>query len=514
MNTHVFCIDDDRTKSEDLSPTLHSSRQMLGITRLEPLTVQSSSRSNVSSHTSFTPNNFEYAAFGFGVELGANDANASEAAVQAVQDALSRSKKFATFASNCGRWRIAIKLGVPPQRSTSDTLHVDLARISSVVPSDIAIISVNIEVGGLWIEGTDLTAGKNACAVVASIVIQGSALPRETISREHAQPFHLREKILSKPPAKFPRPLSPPKKLWMPTTIQNNPMDLLARVSETVLEGIEPNSNGRSHWIEKTSSTTKQGASQDSPTTYGETIQCQHLHKSYTDHASAQPTANDGALVLPGGTYNLAFPIKLHHLLSEIEKDGYERIISWQPHGRAFKIHKKQDFSEIILPRYCHLVKLPSFFRQLKIYGFRKILSGTDKGAYYHELFLRHRIFLSRKMSRKKICDAKIRVEREPDFYTLPPVSRERMPPFINCADDDAEDEKDNHRTRVTTITRNEASANRMSFPLKLHLMLENEEAVGSKDVISWQSHGRGFAITDSEALVRELMPKYFRQTK
>ena len=44
------------------------------------------------------------------------------------------------------------------------------------------------------------------------------------------------------------------------------------------------------------------------------------------------------------------FPIKLMETLEKIEADGYDHIISWQPHGRCFVIHKQRQFADQILP--------------------------------------------------------------------------------------------------------------------------------------------------------------------
>jgi hypothetical protein len=40
------------------------------------------------------------------------------------------------------------------------------------------------------------------------------------------------------------------------------------------------------------------------------------------------------------------FPVRLHYMLSELEKDGMDHIVSWQPHGRCFIIHKQNQFLE------------------------------------------------------------------------------------------------------------------------------------------------------------------------
>jgi hypothetical protein len=120
------------------------------------------------------------------------------------------------------------------------------------------------------------------------------------------------------------------------------------------------------------------------------------------------------------------FPIKLHTLLEVIENDGYSHIISWQPHGRCFVIHKPKEFSEHIMPLYFKQSKLPSFQRQLNLYGFQRLTKGPDKGGYYHELFLRGKIFLAERMKRIRIkgngVRAKSNPDAEPDFQSMNPI--------------------------------------------------------------------------------------------
>merc|ERR1719410_1789097 len=86
-----------------------------------------------------------------------------------------------------------------------------------------------------------------------------------------------------------------------------------------------------------------------------------------------------------------SFPVKLHAIIERAEIDAYTSIISWLPHGRAFKIHSQEQFMNIIARKYFYFTLMKSFQRQINIYGFRKIWKGADKGAYCHELFLRGR---------------------------------------------------------------------------------------------------------------------------
>lgn len=46
-----------------------------------------------------------------------------------------------------------------------------------------------------------------------------------------------------------------------------------------------------------------------------------------------------------------SFPVKLHYMLNEIEKDGLSFIVSWQPHGRCFSVHHQALFESAILGR-------------------------------------------------------------------------------------------------------------------------------------------------------------------
>lgn len=69
-----------------------------------------------------------------------------------------------------------------------------------------------------------------------------------------------------------------------------------------------------------------------------------------------------------GGVYD-PFPMKVHRMLDQSMVDGNESIVSWLPHGRAFKIHKPKAFADIIMPRFFNQSKYTSFQRQLNLYG-------------------------------------------------------------------------------------------------------------------------------------------------
>ena len=77
--------------------------------------------------------------------------------------------------------------------------------------------------------------------------------------------------------------------------------------------------------------------------------------------------------------------------------------------------------SLVLLCRYFKQSKMTSFQRQLNLYGFMRKTDGTDRGSYYHELFLRGRPDLAKIMVRTRVKgDCKRRPMAEPDFYKMP----------------------------------------------------------------------------------------------
>lgn len=151
---------------------------------------------------------------------------------------------------------------------------------------------------------------------------------------------------------------------------------------------------------------------------------------NYHDHAKDQPNEIDlkeqSQPSRRRGGVSLSFPLKLHAMLDQIEADGLGHVISWQPHGRAFLVHKPQEFVSHVMPTYFRQTKLTSFQRQLNLYGFCRLTRGSDNRGYYHELFLRGKPFLCKQMVRTKVKGTKFKAasspDAEPDFYRMPPV--------------------------------------------------------------------------------------------
>lgn len=115
------------------------------------------------------------------------------------------------------------------------------------------------------------------------------------------------------------------------------------------------------------------------------------------------------------------FPHKLHDILERNEVDGvFSHIISWQEHGKCFRIHDQQEFVNVIMMKFFNQTKMASFQRQLNLYGFKRLYKGRDRGCYYHRLFVRGQSELCHQIIRTKVNGRKVRRSSkndEPNFY-------------------------------------------------------------------------------------------------
>jgi hypothetical protein len=90
-----------------------------------------------------------------------------------------------------------------------------------------------------------------------------------------------------------------------------------------------------------------------------------------------------------GGGQLLQFPWKLHEMLHLAEKNGKTNIISWLPGGNGFKVHNKEKFCAEIMPGYFASQKYKTFQRSLNLWGFESVAKGPDRGACYHQYFVK-----------------------------------------------------------------------------------------------------------------------------
>lgn len=113
------------------------------------------------------------------------------------------------------------------------------------------------------------------------------------------------------------------------------------------------------------------------------------------------------------------FPARLHAILAD---ERYAHIITWMPHGRAWKVLDKDLLVETVIPKYFGQSKFASFTRQLSGWGFKRLhQTGPDFGCYYNECFLRGHPQLTVLMRRVSPGQGKAtpHANSEPDFYLI-----------------------------------------------------------------------------------------------
>jgi hypothetical protein len=58
------------------------------------------------------------------------------------------------------------------------------------------------------------------------------------------------------------------------------------------------------------------------------------------------------------GGVTTPFPWKLHDMLDDMDRLDTHSVVTWQPHGRSFMVHKPKEFVEKIMPHYFNQTKV------------------------------------------------------------------------------------------------------------------------------------------------------------
>jgi HSF-type DNA-binding len=154
----------------------------------------------------------------------------------------------------------------------------------------------------------------------------------------------------------------------------------------------------------------------------------------YRDYSKEKDPDPLSPLTPPGRVPN--FPAKMHAILSRSE---LSEIVSWMPHGRAWRVLKPREFEVKVVPLFFEHAKFSSFIRQANGWGFRRITQGRDRNCYYHELFLRGLPYLCKMMKRPAVAEKQASdPDQEPDFYRISeelplPEKAEDETILLNC---------------------------------------------------------------------------------
>ncbi|KAL7517010.1 hypothetical protein ACHAWX_001972 [Stephanocyclus meneghinianus] len=141
------------------------------------------------------------------------------------------------------------------------------------------------------------------------------------------------------------------------------------------------------------------------------------IDHTYNDYSTYHIT-NEDRLSQQNVSNSASFPQKLHYILSRPE---YRHIISWMPHGRAWRILDKKLLVSVVCKEQFKHEKFESFNRQVNGWGFKRLLrSGPDYKCYYNQYFLRGLPHLTRHMNRLDKPGKRLPNKlEEPDLYEI-----------------------------------------------------------------------------------------------
>jgi hypothetical protein len=106
-----------------------------------------------------------------------------------------------------------------------------------------------------------------------------------------------------------------------------------------------------------------------------------YVNHSYKDYSVVPPTIDyEGE---PTDIGAMSFLQKVHHILAQ---EKFAKWISWQAHGRSFRILMPLFFEGNIARTYFTSNRYSCFVTKLTSHGFKHISQGNDRNCYYHEV--------------------------------------------------------------------------------------------------------------------------------
>lgn len=190
-------------------------------------------------------------------------------------------------------------------------------------------------------------------------------------------------------------------------------------------------------------------------------------------------------------------------------------------------------FHYTVMPSFFNQTKFKSFQRQLNLYGFSRITRGANKGCYLHEHFVRGETKRSEQIVRKRSNDTSSAEAMEqylPSTLTVEPTPMHQTGPSASSSQGLLFSADSLDRTVSSVLSGNTEGRNSTSFtswaldeetstraplfPDKLHDMLDYATQTNQVHVISWEMDGKAFKIHRQKEFSRDILPKFFNQTK
>ena len=153
-------------------------------------------------------------------------------------------------------------------------------------------------------------------------------------------------------------------------------------------------------------------------------LRCLPIYTPRTDFPENASPFPSGEKQPPSARFE--FPKMLYAMLEDTTFDEELcKIVSWQSHGLAFKVHDREEM-EKILPKWFR-EKYESWRCLLEQWGFLKLTRGQDRGCWYHKNFIHRSSYLYSKnkyenLSKKEFLDGMpdhLSKREEPDLEKL-----------------------------------------------------------------------------------------------
>lgn len=202
----------------------------------------------------------------------------------------------------------------------------------------------------------------------------------------------------------------------------------------------------------------------------------------------------------PGGMYNLrngtTFLSELHRLLENAAADKLAHIVSWDAHGKAFRVHDKDNFLKMVLTQFSSMGSFQVFQAKMRRFEFQ-----CNDTVFQHSNFIRgvlpgmnSKPVQSIKSGGRSISSTDARGKQKSKLQGEKPWRPKSQPTWSN--------------------TTSECSANVIAGPVdsfidKLYELLGNAKKEKIEHILSWSSNGKSVIVHDCEAFDEVVAPNY-----
>jgi hypothetical protein len=126
----------------------------------------------------------------------------------------------------------------------------------------------------------------------------------------------------------------------LPTSFNNR------RCSSTAMDAAERSFETQSNYVGRTPGLLPYETTSQDPSNWADCLPPPPVRSTSNESLSVNSCSESLDSHAAAG---FAFPGRLHKMLRGVDVEGLSHIVSWQPHGRCFVVHKPKEFVRDIL---------------------------------------------------------------------------------------------------------------------------------------------------------------------